>query len=92
MKISKIGLVLALIYLILLLACVVWAFTVTDPKGKFVILQLPLAIQMAGLDEIGILKYFTDISWTIAYVMIGIPTLLIYYCIGCILDKVFSRK
>ena len=91
MKISKVGLVLSLIYFLIVMGFVVWANTLIDPKSKFVILQLPLALQMAGLHEIGVLKYFTDISWTMAYIMIGIPTLLLFYFIGYFIEKVFSK-
>ena len=92
MKISKVGLVLALIYFFITIVLIIWANTLIDPKSKFVILQLPLALQMAGLEEIGLLKYFTDISWTMAYIIIGIPTFLLFYFIGCFVDKIFSRN
>jgi len=92
MRLSKTGWGLAFIYFTLSIVCIIWAFTLVDPKSKFVILQLPLALQMAGLHEIGLLKYFTDISWTMAYIIIGVPTLFIFYCIGWIIEKIFSKK
>ena len=91
MKFNKIGLIVASIYFIIVVACIVWAVLIDDPKGKFVILQLPLTLQMAGLDEIGILKYLPHISWASAYLLIGVPTLWFFYLIGCFFDKVFSR-
>ena len=91
MKTSKVGLVLAFIYFLIVMICVIWANTLLDSKSNFVILQLPLALQMAGLHEIGLLKYFAGISWTMAYVLIGIPTLLWFYFIGYFIEKVFSK-
>ncbi len=92
MKISKVGLILALIYFFIAMLFVIYANILIDPKSKFVILQLPLALQMAGLHEIGLLKYITNISWTMAYIIIGIPTFLLFYLIGCFVDEIFSRK
>ena len=92
MKISKVGLVLALIYFFIAMLFVIYANILIDPKSKFVILQLPLALQMAGLHEIGLLKYITNISWTMAYIIIGIPTFLLFYLIGYFVDEIYSRK
>jgi len=92
MKLSKLGLSLGLIYFLMIVVCVIWGNTFMDPKSKFVILQLPLTLQMAGLHEIGILKYFsTNTSWLMVYIVIGIPTLLLFYLIGYFIEKTFLR-
>ena len=92
MKINNIGLIFGLIYFVIVLVFVIWANTLSDPKSQFVILQLPLAVQMAGLHEMGILKYLTGMSWVGTYIFIGIPTLLFFYFIGCLFDKIFSGQ
>jgi hypothetical protein len=92
MKFNKVGLIVASIYFFIVLACIVWAVLIDDPKGKFVILRLPLALQMAGLDTLGILKYLPPMSWAMVYFLIGIPTLWFFYLMGCVFDKVFLRK
>ena len=92
MKFNKIGLVVSSVYFIIVVACIVWAVAIDDPKGKFVILQLPLALQMAGLDALGILKYLPAMSCAMVYLLIGIPTLWFFYLIGVFFDKAFLHK
>lgn len=92
MKLNNVGLIVASVYFFIVVVCVVWAVLIDDQKGKFVILQLPLALQMAGLDSMGVLKYLPSMSWAMAYLFIGIPTLWFFYLIGVFCDKVFSRK
>lgn len=92
MKLNKAGLIVASVYFFIVVACIVWAVLIDDPKGKFVILQLPLALQMAGLDSIGVLKYLPAMSWTMVYLFIGVPTLWFFYLMGYYVDKYFLRK
>lgn len=80
----KTGWVLAGLYLAIVMACLVAALTADfDPKSRFVLLQLPLAFQLAGLDALGLLKALPRLDWFSAYLLIGLPTLALLYVIGC---------
>jgi hypothetical protein len=79
---SKTGLALTGLYLLLTIISIVWALNVSDPKGKTVFLQLPIAIQLAVIQELGLIKALYGFSWYIIYPLIVIPTLFILYYIG----------
>ncbi len=84
---SKVGLAFVVFYLILTLICVIWAFTVSDPKGKFVLLQLPVALQLVVVQELGYIKLLVGLSWFVIYPLIIIPTLVILYQIGAMINS-----
>lgn len=84
MRLCKTGLVLAGLYVAIIIACFVVAYSAGgDPKGRFVFLQLPLAFQMAGLDALGLRYWLYGLGWVEAYLWIGLPTLVLFYAAGC---------
>ena len=85
---SKLGFILCFLYLVVVAFCVWGAIDASsDPKGTFVLLQLPLALQLAILDSLGLSSALYELSWPAAYVLIGLPTLGLLYCVGWVLDK-----
>lgn len=90
-RFSITGAVFAGIYLLTSAACVVMALSVDDSKGRFVFMQVPIALQTAVVPH-GALRMLEDISWPAAYAMFGLPTLLGLYFLGAALGKVASSR
>lgn len=84
---SKIGLAFVIFYLLIVLICFVWAFSTSDPKGKFVLLQLPVSPQLALIQELGLEKFLYVSHWLIVYFLIIISTILVLYYIGNLIGK-----
>ncbi|MBD3817047.1 MAG: hypothetical protein IE913_11505 [Halothiobacillus sp.] len=76
--------VLAGLYVAIIIACFVGASSAGgDTKGRFVFLQLPLALQMVGLHALGLRHWLHELGWVEAYLWIGLPTLVLFYAAGC---------
>jgi hypothetical protein len=88
---SRVGLVFCALYALIIAACVCWAFTVGDPKGHFVILQLPIALQGTLLVSLGLLPILVHLSWFAAYLFIGLPTFMLLYLLGWLIDLLRTR-
>lgn len=88
---SKIGLILCFLYSEITGLCV-WASLGSpgDSKGKFVLLQLPLALQLAALDWLGLGRTLSNLSWVGAYLLVGLPTLALLYGAGWGLGKLLG--
>lgn len=84
---SRIGKVLCLIYALIIIACFAVAYSADgDFKGRYVLLQLPLVLQMAGINAIGLSPKLQNFSWVGAYALMGIPTFLFLYFVGWAID------
>jgi hypothetical protein len=85
---SKIGFILCFLYSLIAGLCVLASVSSTgDPKGEFVLLQLPLALQLAALDWLGLSSALSNLSWVAAYMLISPPTLALLYSVGWALGK-----
>lgn len=70
-------------YALIIALCLLMMFSAgSDAKGRFVFLQLPLALQMAGLYELGGSAWLRGLSWWAAYFWIGLPTFIALYGLG----------
>ncbi|WP_407275804.1 hypothetical protein [Halothiobacillus sp. DCM-1] len=76
------GWVLLGLYVLLTVLCLLAAAVTDDPKGRFVLLQLPLALPLGGLVALGFGPLLADLSWWAAYGVIGVPTALGLYAVG----------
>lgn len=83
---SRLGLSLCALYLGIVGLCV-WGSWGADVKGGFVLLQLPLAVQLALLETLDLGHIFHNASWISCYVLIGIPTLGFLYAVGWVVGK-----
>lgn len=85
---SRIGKILCLIYALIIIGCFAVAYSADgDFKGQYVLLQLPLALQMAGINAIGLSPQLQNLSWVGAYVLLGLPTFLFLYFVGWVIDR-----
>jgi len=87
---SKTGVILCAMYALIIALSLVLTFSAgSDAKGRFVFLQLPLALQMAGLLELGGSSWMRGLSsWWAAYFWLGVPTFIALYGLGWGLDWV----
>lgn len=90
-RMSKAGLSLCFVYLAITALCVFASLTASgDPKGGFVLLQLPLVLQLAAIDGLGLGSALTNLPWVAAYLLIGLPTLALLYGVGWVLEYLFG--
>ena len=74
------------------LLCVVAAFGATgDPKGNFVLLQLPIALQGSLLQSVRLAPLLSRLDWVTAYALLALPTVIALYACGALLGKLFGR-
>lgn len=78
---SRTGLCLVGIYFILTVLALITAFSTGDTKGNFVLLQLPIALQIGAMPE-SLLRQLAGLSWGVAYLIIWPATALILYLLG----------
>ncbi len=82
------GIAFAALYLAIVILCVAGALSAdSDDKGRFVLLQLPLALQLALLHELNVDHLLSDLSWVGGYLLIGLPTLALFYFAGWCLER-----
>jgi len=91
MRISKTGVVLAIIYILALIACAIWAQFISDPKGQFLILQLPVSLQHAALLSVRANSLLSGMSWPEIYFVLGAPMLLVLMLLGYVIELAFSK-
>lgn len=89
-RISRIGLVFCILYVVAASALVViGVFVADDTKSRVVLMQVPIALQGALLYAIGFGEFMRALSWPVAYVILGVPTLLVFYAAGAFIERVF---
>lgn len=89
---SKFGIILSSIYLLVGLGCIVFVFLLgRDFKSQFVFLQAPIALQIALIDAIGLGHHLDEMNWVQAYITLFVPTLVLFYFAGSLLGKLASK-
>ncbi len=88
---SKTGAALVLCYVFITIACITTSLNAqSDSKGSFALLQLPIALQGALLHALGLGDFLTSLGWVSAYIVLGVPTIILLYIIGRFLGRLFS--
>lgn len=91
-RLSKTGMILGAIYIGIIIACVIWAQFISDPKGKFIILQLPVVLQhglLLAIDATWILK---GIAWPGVYLLLGLPMLVLLVLSGNFIEIIMNKS
>jgi hypothetical protein len=84
---SKTGSILCGIYAAVIIICIaISASADGDFKGQFVFLQLPIALQLALVQELGLIEFFKEMTWFPAYLILGLPTFGLLYLLGLLMD------
>ena len=85
---SRTGLSLCALYAAVIVGCIAFVFLGNpDPKGSYVVLQLPIALQSALVVSIGLAPLLENISWPVAYVLLAGPVFALLYGIGALIDR-----
>ena len=84
---SRIGIILCTIYAAIIAVCLALAFSADDHKGQYVFMQLPIALQMSGLDALGLLPLLRKVSWIGAYLLLALPSFMFLYLLGWLIDR-----
>lgn len=90
-NLSTTGIVLVTIYLATSIVLVAYAQTLSDPKSKFLFLQLPIVLQHALLVELDLNNLLRGISWPSTYLALMPPMCVILYLIGRFLEFISSK-
>lgn len=92
-NLSITGIVLVTIYLATCIGLVAYAQTLSDPKSKFLFLQLPIVLQHALLLELDLNNLLLGDSWhwPSTYLALVPPMCVILYLIGRLLEFIFSK-
>ena len=88
---SKTGIALVVVYLLLSISLIVYAQFITEPKGKFIFLQMPIVFQHALLLELNLTSYLEDISWPTKYLSLMPPMLFSLYLFGHLLGYILTK-
>jgi hypothetical protein len=90
---NRLGLILSVVYLALTLF-LVWAALRTegDLKGQFILLQLPIALQLAVLDLLGLAAHMHQWSFPVAYSVLVPAACFALYISGIAVTHVWSRS
>jgi len=90
-RLNRLGLSLCLVYLALTLI-LVWAALSTegDPKGHFVLLQLPIAFQLGVVHLLGLAPHMREWSFAVAYSVFVPATCIVLYASGVAVSHVWG--
>ena len=85
--VSKIGITLSLLYFLITVTSIAMGLKAgNDFKGRFVFLQVPIALQMSLIDTLvhrfKLKVPLEKLSWFWAYVLLWIPTICLLYICG----------
>lgn len=63
----------------------------SDPKSAYILMQLPVMLQTAALDAIGMGGWLSGKAWTTVYLLVMPPTLVVLYAVGAMLGSVLEQ-
>jgi hypothetical protein len=87
-RFSRLGAGLCALYLALIVLCLIAGFAASsDPKGRFVFFQLPIAVQGGLLQSLGLGTALEGLSWPLAYILLGGATFLLLYFLGALIER-----
>ena len=91
-RLNLLGIFLCLMYLALTLLLVWASRSEGDPKGQFVLLQLPIALQLGVVDSLGLAKYMREWSYPVAYSVFLPAACIILYAFGVGVTRAWHRS
>ncbi|HLO76781.1 MAG TPA: hypothetical protein VK196_10045 [Magnetospirillum sp.] len=83
---SRVGIILCALYALVIAACVASAFSSDDFKGSYVLLQLPIALQIALISALGLAPLMRNLNWLETYALLATPTFAVLYGLGWVLE------
>lgn len=94
-NINRLGLWLCVTYLLFTCLCALaLIYPSADSKGNFVIAQIPIALQLALLDSVGLADFQFLKNWTfpLAYALLVPPTIVFIYFASLPLARTWGRS
>ena len=89
--VSRAGAILCAVYVAICVLAVAYSVLASgDPKGRFVIFQMPIVIQSALLDAVGLGSLLVGLSWPAAYALLALPVLPLLYGLGILIERVLT--
>lgn len=85
------GIAVCILYLALTAWLVLDAQGNSDPKSAYILMQLPVMLQTAALDAIGMGSWLSGKTWTTVYLLVIPPTLGALYLLGALLGNVLKQ-
>lgn len=86
---SKAGLSLCALYAAVILGCIGYAVLGgLDAKSRFLFLQIPIVLQSALADQLGLLGMLQNASWITAYAIFAGPSFVLLYLLEKILGAI----
>lgn len=87
-RISRTGLALCTLYVVVSSALVAIGIVVADDtKSRVVLMQIPIALQGGLLYAMGLGEFLRELSWPVAYLLLGVPTLGVIYAAGTLIER-----
>jgi hypothetical protein len=89
---SKLGIAFAGAYVALAVLLLAYSWSQTDDaSGGVIVAQVPIALQGALLESLGFGSLLEHLTWPMAYLVLGLPTVAILYAIGALIQRVLPR-
>ena len=88
---SRTGLTFAALYIGVIITSAIWAQFIIDPKGKFIILQLPVVLQHGLLLAHEATWLLKEMSWPGVYLLHGFPMLIFLIIVGNIFESIVIK-
>ena len=92
MQFSRTGLILGILYIVIILTCVIWAQFITDPKGKYIILQLPVVLQHGLLLTFNSTHLLHNMPWVVVYLVLAVPMLALLIFLGNVIENLAKQR
>ena len=87
MRTTRTGTILCSLYLIAAAGCVIWAQFISDPKGEYVILQMPVVLQHGLLLVFDATHMLKNMNWVEIYLVLGVPMLFFLILLGSFIES-----
>lgn len=88
---SLTGIALCALYLALTAWLVFDARSNSDPKSAYILMQLPVMLQTAALNAIGVGSWLSGMTWMTVYLLVIPPTLGVLYVLGAMLGSALEQ-
>jgi len=86
---SRFGFALCVIYSLIIIICLTWAYSGDiDFKSQFVLVQLPIAVQLGVLHALGLYPLLKNISMVMAYILLVPLSYIVLYFSGWLVVKI----
>jgi hypothetical protein len=85
---SRTGRLLCSAYAVFILGSTCFALMIENGSvARYLLLQLPIALQTAAAYSLGLAQLVEDLSWPAAYGMFALPTFFGLYLAGWVIDE-----